>query len=109
MHELSLVEEILRISADASNGRPVTRVVLKVGQLSCVMPEALRFCFDSVKAGTVLQNATLELHSIPGRARCQDCGADYALEELYQPCACGSCRRTLVQGQELVIQTVECE
>lgn len=108
MHELSLVEEILRISADASRGRPVRRVVLKVGTLSCVQPDALQFCFDSVKAGTVLANATLELHSIPGLARCQDCHAEYALEELYQPCSCGSCRRTVLQGQELVIQTVEC-
>lgn len=108
MHELSLVDEILRISADASGGRPVTRVVLEVGQLSCVSAEALQFCFDSVKAGTVLEIATLELHSIPGLARCQDCGVDYVLEELYQPCQCGSCRRTLLQGQELVIQSVEC-
>lgn len=109
MHELSLVEDILRISIDASGGRPITRVVLKVGQLSCVMPEALQLCFDSVRAGTVLSGAELVLELIPGRARCEQCGGEYDLPELYEPCPCGSCHRTVLQGQELIIQTVEFE
>lgn len=107
MHELSLVEEILHISSAAARGRTVKRVVLKVGVLSCVMPEALQFCFDSVKQDTLLHHAELVLEPVPGLAHCETCGTDYALAELWQPCPCGSVERRLLQGQELVVQTLE--
>lgn len=107
MHELSLVEEILRISSAAAGGRTVKRIVLKVGALSCVMPDALQFCFDSVKQGTPLDSAELALVPVPGLAHCETCGTDYALAELWQPCPCGSVERRLLQGQELVVQTLE--
>lgn len=107
MHELSLVEEIIRISTAAAQGRPVRRITLKIGALSCVMPEALQFCFDSGKEGTVLAAAQLQIERIPGEAECHACGQRYALEELYQPCPCGSCERSVLQGQEILIQTLE--
>ncbi len=107
MHELSLVEEIFRIAQQQAQGRPVERVVLTLGALTCVMPEALQFCFDSGKRDTLLHNAVLEIESRAGRARCNQCHTEFELDELYQPCQCGSFDRTILQGQELLVRALE--
>ena len=48
MHELALTREIVAIVCEAAGGRRVHKVTLEIGQLSCVMPEAIEFCFDAV-------------------------------------------------------------
>lgn len=107
MHELSLVEDIMRIAVEQAGGRTVTRIVLEVGTLTCVLPDALQFCFDSGKAATPLRDAVLAIHRIPARACCNQCHTEFELEELYQPCACGSFDKTILQGQELLVRTLE--
>ncbi|MFZ5603818.1 MAG: hydrogenase maturation nickel metallochaperone HypA [Pseudomonadota bacterium] len=109
MHELSLVEDILRIAGKQAGGRTVKRVVLEVGALTCVMPEALEFCFDSCKAAAALEQAQLVIERHAGVARCEQCGSEFELDELYQPCACGSFDKAILQGQELRILSLELE
>ena len=48
MHELALTREIVDIVCKAANDRRVHKVTLEIGRLSCVMPEAIEFCFDVV-------------------------------------------------------------
>lgn len=107
MHELSLMEDVIRIVQTHAGDRTVTAVRLKIGALTCVQPDALRFCFAACKAGTLLQNAVLDIETVPARARCHRCGQTFALDELYQPCPCGSFEKTLLQGQELHVQSLE--
>jgi hydrogenase nickel incorporation protein HypA/HybF len=54
----------------------------------------------------LLEGATLEIRRIEGRARC---GAKFATETLFTPCACGSRRFTWLQGEELNIKSMELE
>ena len=48
---------------------PVRRVRLEIGRLSGVVPDAVRFCFDLVAAGTTLEGAVLEIDEPGGRVR----------------------------------------
>ena len=82
MHELALAQEILDVVAARSGGARVTRVVLEVGKLAAVLPDALRFCFDLAAEDTVARGASLEIVETPGRARCRGCGADVALDSI---------------------------
>jgi hydrogenase nickel incorporation protein HypA/HybF len=107
MHELGICRNIVAIVSEAAKGRPVTRVTLEIGQLSGVVPDALRFAFEAVTLDTVLQGAVLEVIGIPGRAQCADCGANFALTALHAACICGSHRLTRLAGQELNIKTME--
>ena len=50
MHELALTHEIVAIVCKAANDRRVHKVTLEIGRLSCVMPEAIAFCFDVGRA-----------------------------------------------------------
>lgn len=113
MHELSLTRNIVEICAEraAQNGprTRVTRVTLEVGALSAVQPEALRFCFEVCARDTMVHGATLEIIELPGRARCRDCAAEFAVGEPYGSCRCGSANLVLIAGEELRIKQMEVE
>jgi hydrogenase nickel incorporation protein HypA/HybF len=109
MHELSITRNIVAIVAEAASGRRVRRVTLRLGKLSGIMPGAVAFCFDIVAQGTALDGARLDIEEIDGRARCQECGGEFALRQLGTACPCGSHRYTPTQGEELTVKTMDIE
>lgn len=109
MHELGITRNIVAIVEDAAAGRRVRRVTLDVGKLSAVMPDAIAFCFEAVARGTALEGATLDIRQIEGRARCDSCASEFAVDTLWASCACGSRRLTRLQGEELNIKSMEVE
>ena len=109
MHELGIVRNIVAIVGEAAKGRRVRRVSIEVGELSGVMTDAIAFCFEVVARGTLVEGAALEIREIEGRAHCDACGAEFATETLFMPCACGSRLLTRLQGEELNIKSMELE
>lgn len=107
MHELGITQNIVAIASEHAAGATVRRVSLSIGQLSAILPEAIRFCFDVCSQGTVVEGATLEIVQIPGRGRCRHCGQEMPLEVPFGVCACGSSDLELIQGQELKITELE--
>jgi len=61
MHELSLAEHLVELALEAAPGERVLSLHLRVGTLSCVAPEPLRFCFALAAEGTCLQGARLDI------------------------------------------------
>ena len=109
MHELGIAQSIVEIACEHAQGAKVRRVSLEIGELSAVMPDAIRFCFDVCCQGTSLEGATLEIAEVPGIAHCQQCGAEFAVDRLFAVCACGSSNLRLMQGQELKLKELETE
>lgn len=110
MHELSITENIVAIAQEAAQGRPVKKVTLEIGELTAVMPEAIRFCFDVCSQGTLLAGSELEIREIPGRGACRHCGANFPLEQPYGVCdRCDSYELDIIQGKELSIKEMEVE
>lgn len=104
MHELGITRNIVSIVTEKAQGERVRRVTIEIGKLSAVLPEAIRFCFDIVSQGTVLQGAELEILEISGTAECRTCGSQFELEQLYGRCPCGSADITRLTGEELLIK-----
>jgi hydrogenase nickel incorporation protein HypA/HybF len=96
MYELALTESIVEIATDAAEKQgaaKVRRLVVDVGALSHVEPEALRFCFAAVAAGTIVEGAALEILRVPGAGRRPDCGRTAPLAERFTACPeCGGHR-----------------
>lgn len=110
MHELSLTRNVVAIVAERAAGQRVTRVLLEIGRLSGIMPEAVRFCFDVCAADTALAGARLDIDEIPGRGHCSDCNVDVILSDLVGRCpACGTPSLALIAGRELNIKEMEVE
>jgi hydrogenase nickel incorporation protein HypA/HybF len=107
MHELALMEDLVRAVTEQVDSARVHVVRLEVGRLSCVVPDALRFCFDVCARGTSLEGAVLEIREIGGRATCHACGETRDVEGPLLLCPCGSADLTVVAGQELRVREVE--
>jgi hydrogenase nickel incorporation protein HypA/HybF len=107
MHELGIVQEVIAVVTERAEGARVTRVVLEIGKLSAVLPDAVRFCFDLVAEGTAAEGAVLEIIETPGRARCRACGAGLMLDRPFGRCACGGSDLEWLSGEELKIKEME--
>ena len=93
MHELGITRNIVAIVGEAAKGRRVQPRDARDRQAlrrhdATRSPSASR----SSPQGTALEGAALEIREIDGRARCEDCGAEFATETLFAPCPCGSRR-----------------
>ena len=111
MHELALCQNVIEIierEAVLQSFARVEAVRLEIGMLSCVEPEALRFCFDSATHGTVAEGAELEIIAVPAEARCRDCGAEQAFRHWAAECtACGGHRLDVRGGNQMRIKDLE--
>jgi hydrogenase nickel incorporation protein HypA/HybF len=107
MHELAITQSVVDAVLDKTGDRLVTTVRVKVGRLAGVVPEAMRFCFDLVTAGTTLEGARLEIEQPPGQAHCRACGDDFGLTDLILLCPCGSADVEVTTGRELQVSSVE--
>ncbi len=112
MHELGLTQQLVETLSRAvveqeGAGARVVRVVVEVGKLAAVLPDALRFCFDLCAAGTPLQGAILQIDEIPGRARCKACDLELLLDKPFGRCACGGSDLDWLSGDELRVTAME--
>jgi hydrogenase nickel incorporation protein HypA/HybF len=107
VHELSIAQSVVERVTERAAGRQVVRVRLRVGRLSGVVPDALRFSFDLVTEGTSAQGAVLEIEEPEGRACCRTCAADFVLRDLVLLCECGSADVELLSGSELMVSSME--
>ena len=111
MHELALAQGIVDIVETQALAQPFSRVrciVLTVGALSHVEPEALRFGFESASKGTKAEGAELRIERPPGAGSCMACGAAVALSQRGDPCPkCGSAQVLVTAGDELKVSELE--
>lgn len=111
MHELAIAEQIIsavsaKMACENESTR-VTRLVLEIGKLSGVFPDALRFGFEVCVHDTRLEGASLEIIETPGIGRCKSCGRDQETAQPFAVCECGGMDMDWVSGRELAIKFVE--
>lgn len=107
MHELSIAESVVDAVLERTGDALVACVRLRVGRLSGVVPDALSFCFELVTAGTPLEGAALLIEEPGGRAHCRSCEREFALDDLFLLCECGSADVEVLAGRELHLASVE--
>ena len=111
MHEVSIMTEALRLATDAAQAAGATRVRklrLRLGTLSGVVPESMRFAFDVVCHDTMAQGATLEIETVPAACWCATCAAEFECANFFNECPrCHEVSGELRRGRELEIADVE--
>ena len=109
LHELSITQSMVELCERNAAGRRVLCVVMEIGELSSVVPDAVEFCFDACTRDTLLEGARLIIQRIPGRGRC-GCGVESHLSSYFDPCpACGGYGLTVISGEELRVRELEVE
>jgi len=111
MHELSVAEEIINIASQyipAGKKSGVLSVKVKIGRLSNILTDSLKFCFDALTTDTQLKGARLIVEEIPVIVKCEDCGNTTEVERLLFQCAvCESGKVKLLTGNELKVTEIE--
>jgi hydrogenase nickel incorporation protein HypA/HybF len=112
MHELSLAEGVLDAALRAARLHRlvrITKVRIRAGVLRSVVPAAMETAFAALKEGTPASDAELEIEFAPLRILCA-CGGETASEEAVFVCPfCGGTETIVLQGDELIVETVEGE
>lgn len=109
MHELSIAQSVAEIACRHAAGRRVGKVELKIGRLRQVVPSSLAFSFELVTLDTLAEGAVLELKPVPAVAACRGCSAETELHGFPFQCgACGGFDLTIVAGEELEVESIEC-
>jgi hydrogenase nickel incorporation protein HypA/HybF len=113
MHELGIAESILRRAGQESTrrgGLRVTKVGLRIGELSGVDPDALAFAFEALTKDTPLESVALQIDFRKRLQRCAACAREFETNMLFSECpACGSTVTHCVAGDELDISFIELE
>ena len=113
MHEMSIVSGVLdavTTSASEAGAERVTRITLRIGDMTEVIDEALEFAFEALTEGTMCEGAELEVVKVHPRSLCFECGEEFDHDRFHRICpSCGSYETQLVQGRELSIDSIEVE
>jgi len=111
MHEAGIAQaalgQIVEQSRIHGRGRPC-RVVIRIGALSGVDPDALRFALDVILPDSAAAGARIDFELRPALAQCPSCSREF------QPGAtlfeCPSCRALgarVLQGRELDLVRID--
>lgn len=110
MHETGIAWDILEAAKEeaARAGAPLAKVGVRLGEMSGVVEEALRFAFDALKVQAGVPEASLVIEPIPVEALCPGCGSTRRPEgDLILWCPdCGSPMR-VVSGEQMEIAWIE--
>jgi hydrogenase nickel incorporation protein HypA/HybF len=114
VHELSIALCLIEQACDAAareDSRRVTRLVARIGALSGVVKEALRFSFDLAAEGTACAGALLEIEEVCVSIMCPHCKRRRDLPGCWHfVCpVCGTPSPELVTGRELELVSIEIE
>ena len=113
MHELSIASAILdraQAASDENGGARVTKVGLRIGELSGVEPDALTFGIEALSKGTPLQGVVLEVEFCKRKQRCSACAGEFAPEGFLALCpTCHGDQSECIAGKELDVMYFELE
>ncbi len=108
MHEIGILRQMVRtVTAFAAENRvqDIREVVVDCGELSLVIPEYLEELYPVAVKDSVLRNARLTIHMIPGLAECDARDEVFNVIEHKGFCPnCGSFEKTVLSGKDLTIR-----
>ena len=111
MHELSIAKNIFEV-IDAEmvkcGAKELRSLKIRIGELTAVDPEALKFAFDSCTLNTPMQGATFIIEEVALTGRCGECTTEFPIIDYGNSCPhcnCASIER--LTGTELDIISME--
>ena len=111
MHELAIAQSILKGAREeaSSRGLPgVSRIGVRVGALSGVLPDALTVCFEAVAMDEGMPDVRLVLEEVPLTGLCRTCSHPFDIVDLYFRCPeCESVDVETTGGMDLSIAWLE--
>ena len=111
MHELSITQTLFDVvieQAKRSEAKKVCRINLIIGEMTGIVGESVCYYLDFLSKNTIAEGASLNIKSIPVRARCLNCSKTFELGKFTWCCPdCDSAKLEITAGNELFIDSIE--
>jgi hydrogenase nickel incorporation protein HypA/HybF len=111
MHEYSIVQSLVdSVEAVAAQhgGAAVHRLHVRIGDLAGVDRTLLQTAYDTFRAGTICENATMTIEPVAPRWECGRCRTEIPRGGVLRCAACNEPAK-LAAGDEIILQQVEME
>lgn len=114
MHELSIALSLIDVAEERAaeeGAERISRLYLRIGRLSGVVPEALESAFEIAAHATRAAGAVLEIEVVPISLFCVACDCEVEVDGTYSfECpACGRLTHDVRSGNELELTSMEIE
>ncbi len=113
MHEVGIAQQILRVIESAAREHGQGRVEsarLRIGELSGVEAETLKFALGICSRGTRAEGMAVEIVCVPACVKCRQCSSDWPYDMEVMRCpTCGSEEIMLHGGNDLCVESFEME
>lgn len=113
MHELPMIVRLLdtvQRTARSNQLDKVTKIRVRIGELSDLVDSCMQLYFESASEGTVCEGAQLEFTREPVRLRCRACGCEFPHKASFFCPVCGeSAERIPGTGGGFVVESIEGE
>lgn len=112
MHEMSIAVGLVELAEEQARGagaRRINSLEVEIGALAGVEIDALTFCYEAARRGTLCDDARLDIITLEGRGRCGECGREMGAD--FHVAFCPDCGRGLeiLQGRELRLRSLNVE
>ena len=109
---MAIAEGILNIAFDyakQNKASKITKITLKIGEMSGIELEALNMSFDVLVKDTIAEEAKLIVNRIPLIGKCNKCGKYFHIEQYNF--FCPECDGILIlqSGRELQVESLDME
>jgi hydrogenase nickel incorporation protein HypA/HybF len=107
---MAIVQDIVETLGEACGGKRVRRVMLEIGALSGVVPDAIASCFEvatTLDPEDPLYGAKLEITVIPGRGTCRACSTEVEMIDPLGECPCGGLALDWTSGTRVSLRSME--
>lgn len=114
MHEMSIVQDMLRLALDQAaehHAKRITAFHIEISALVDESEDSLRFYFETLTPGTPAEGARVEIVRAPAPCKCVDCGNEFKIENVLDlTCPkCGSQQAHLLPQEEFRLVSIDVE
>ena len=112
MHEIAIVNNLFEIINEVSKREKlnkISKVNFLLGEMQQIVPEIFRFAFETAAENTIAKDAILNIEIVPVKAQCNSCKEEFYVKDFFYCPFCESNNLNLVNGNELIIKSIEGE
>jgi len=111
MHEIAMVEDVLRIVEEVARENGMIRigqVNVVIGEYLMVKPSLFEFAFMAAREGTRAAGAGLTIETEQLELECPDCRHRYSPRKINYNCPrCGNPGPLITKGKEMYVKSIE--